>query len=312
MSVAALMAPIAVRQHGLCSLAQLDLLGVTPKARRRAVESGEIERLLPSVYSVAGAPRTWRRDLMAAVLDAGAGSAASHRSAVLLLGVARRGAPEIVEITVPRTRSVRAPWAIVHRSLDLSDEQILEIDGVPCTGPLRTLVDLGAVEPKHVVADCLERALHQGQVTLRGAEWMLADLSARGRNGCGAFRAALDERAVLAATPHEGLLEPRMASVARRFGLPVPVYQHRVFEAGVFVGQPDFSYPEIREAFEVDGFEVHGTPRAMTSDFEREHRLRAAGWGVTRFTWFHVVKRPVYVADVMRSVLGAKGALVGR
>jgi very-short-patch-repair endonuclease len=50
----------------------------------------------------------------------------------------------------------------------------------------------------------------------------------------------------------------------------------------------------------------------MTRDFEREHRLRAAGWGVTRFTWFHVVRRPRYVQQTIADVLVAKGVALQR
>jgi hypothetical protein len=32
------------------------------------------------------------------------------------------------------------------------------VDGITCTGPLRLMIDLGAVEPKHVVEDVLDRA----------------------------------------------------------------------------------------------------------------------------------------------------------
>jgi very-short-patch-repair endonuclease len=247
---------------------------------------------------------------MAAVLDAGPDAAASHRTAAILLGLARRGAPEVVEISVVRSTFSRSVGVIVHRSGDLRPEHVVEVDGIPCTGPLRTLLDLGAVERGPLVADALERGLQQRVVTLPGAEWMLTQLGRRGRSGCGVFRGVLDRRALLAASPHEGLLEPRMARVVRDGRLPPLVYQHRIHSDGRFVAQPDFAYPELTEAFEVDGFESHGTPEAMTLDFEREHRLRAAGWGVTRFTWFHVVRRPQYVQRTIAAVLGAHGVEV--
>lgn len=303
MSVVAQMAPIAVRQHGLAHLRQLREVGVTREALRSAVRTGEVERRLPEVYAVPGAPRTWRQDVMAGVLDAGPDAAASHRTAAILLGIARRGAPEVVELSVVRSRFPRTPGVIAHRSGDLAPEHVLTVDGIPCTGPLRTLVDLGAVEPWGVVADALERALQSGQATLLGAEWMLTALSRRGRSGCGVFRRVLDTRALQGTSPHPGLLEPRMARVLGP--LPTPEYQYKVVHDGDFVAQVDFAYPALKEAFEVDGFEVHGTPAAMTLDFEREHRLRLAGWNVTRFTWAHVVRRPTYVQQTVSAVLGA-------
>lgn len=304
MSILGLVADIASRQHAALHLEQMRERSVSDRQVAWAVATGVLERRSSAVYTVAGTPRTWRQELMVAVLDAGPGAAVSHRAAAKLLGHARRDAPAVVEISVDRPRSARLPGVIVHRSGDLTAEDVLEVDGIPCTGPLRTLVDLGAVEPQWVVADALERALQSGQVTILGAEWMLTRLSARGRSGCGVFRRVLDGRALTGASPHPGLLEPRMARVLA--GMPQPAYQYKVFdETGTFVAQPDFAYPDIKEAIEVDGFEAHGTPEAMTADFEREHRLRAAGWNVTRFTWHHVVRRPSYVRRTVAELLGA-------
>lgn len=304
MSVAARMAVVASRQYGLAHLRQLRAVGVSHRALQCAVASGEVERRLPEVYVVAGAPRSWHQDLLAATLDAGPGAAASHRSAAVLLGVAHRDAPRVVEISVARPKYSRSPGAIVHRSGDLTADHVIEVDGIPCTGPLRTLVDLGAVEPWFIVADALERALQSRQVTILGAEWMLTELSRRGRRGCGVFRHVLDTRALKVASPDPGLLEPRMARVLA--GLPEPEYQFVVLDgAGRFVARVDFAVPACREAFEVDGFETHGTPDAMAHDFQRDHALRAAGWGVTHFTWHQVVRSPQYVRRTYAAVLRA-------
>jgi very-short-patch-repair endonuclease len=300
-------APLMAAQHGLVHLDQARTLGLGDDVLHRAARVGVVERRQPAVYALAGAPRTWHQDLMAAVLDAGDGAAASHRAAAILLGIADRTAERVVEISVPRPRNSRTPGVIVHRSGDLVPEHVTEVDGIPCTGPLRTLVDLGAVERWPVVSDALERALQSGAVTLRGAEWMLTELSQRGRSGCGRFRRVLDERALDTVSPDPGLLEPRMARLLRASGLPFPAYQHVVTVGGCFVARVDFAYVELKEAFEVDGFGKHGTPAAMGAGFERDHLLRAAGWNVTHFNWRHVVKRPQYVESTIRSVLGVHG-----
>ena len=305
MSVISTMAPLAAAQYGLAHRRQLRALGISDDALKRTVRAGELVRRHPEVFAVAGVPDTWHQQLLAAVFDAGPGAAVSHRAAAILLGLARRGAPRVVEISVSRPRSSRVPGVVVHRSRDLSPEHLLVVEGIPCTGPLRTLVDLGAVERHWYVADAFERALQARQVTVLGAEWMLTNLSRRGRDGCGVFRRVLDTRALAAAAPDPGLLEPRMARLLRDSGLPVPEYQHEVRQDGRLVARLDFAYPDWLEAFEVDGFETHGTPTAMSLEFEREHRLKAIGWNITRFTWHHVVRRPTYVLRTVTSVLGA-------
>jgi very-short-patch-repair endonuclease len=309
MSVVARMAPVAERQHAVAHLRQLRELGIEKARLEHAVAAGTLERARPEVYRLPGSPPTWRQQLMAAVLDGGEGAAASHRAAARLLRMAHRDAPELVEISVASTQSGRMPGVIVHRSGDLEPDHVMVQDGIPCTGPLRTLVDLGAVEPLMVVSDAFERALQADQATLRGAEWMLTELSQRGRAGCGVFRRVLDERALAAVSPDPGLLEPRMARLLRASGLPFPAYQHVVAVGTRFVARVDFAYVEIKEAFEVDGFEKHGTPEAMGAGFERDHLLRAAGWNVSHFNWQHVVRRPKYVESVVRSVLRAHSLL---
>src|SRR5437870_3866031 len=118
MSVIAVVAFVAAKQYALVHREQARALGVSEHALARAVASGELARRLPEVFAIAGAPRTWRQALLAAVLDAGPGAVVSHRSAAILLRIAHRDAPRVIEITVPRPRSSRMPGVIVHRSLD--------------------------------------------------------------------------------------------------------------------------------------------------------------------------------------------------
>ena len=311
MSVVALVHAIASCQHGAVSRLQLFELRISAKTIRRALETGELIWRAPGVYVVAGAPHTWRQNLMVAVLDAGPGACVSHRSAALLLGIARRGMREYVEITSPRVRGHYAEDVIVHRPLDLrSERDVMEVDGIPCTGPLRTLVDLGVSESWLEVWDAIERAIQKGLVTHRGCEWMLVQLSKQGRHGVGPFRRALDERALKGAAPQEGLLEPRFAAVAKRLHLPAYVYQHDVLGDGSVV--IDFAWLPEKVGVEVDGLEKHANAKALNRDYERDHRLEIEhGWFIIHFTWYMVVKRPKYVADQIMKVLGSRGALVG-
>jgi very-short-patch-repair endonuclease len=159
------------------------------------------------------------------------------------------------------------------------------------------------------VWDAVERAIQAGLVTHRGCEWMLASLSRRGRHGCGPFRRALDERALKMAAPHPGLLEPRVAALARRYRLPAYEYQYDVLGNGSVL--LDFAWSPYKVAAEFDGFEAHGTPQAMTKGFERDHVLENEhGWYIIHFTWYMVVKRPKYVADQILKVLVARGLVL--
>jgi very-short-patch-repair endonuclease len=305
MSLLALIRAVAEVQHGAVSRSQLIARGASRNGIAWALRVGELLAVAPEVYVIAGSPRTWRQQLMVAVLDAGPGACVSHRAAAILLGIARLGMKEVVEITSPRERSRRLGGVIVHRPLDLRPERdIVVIDGIPCTGPLRTLVDYGVSESWVEVWDAIERAIQADLVTHKGCEWMLAELSKQGRHGCGPYRRALDERAIRMKAPHKGLLEPRMAGLARRYSLSAYEYQYDVFGDGSTL--IDFAFVEHKVAVEVKGLKERTNPKKLTDDFEREHRLAQAGWIVLSFTWHQVVRRPKYVADTIREVLGAR------
>jgi very-short-patch-repair endonuclease len=257
--------------------------------------------LHPRVFAFSGSPATWEQSLTAAVLAGGSAAAVSHRAGARLWGVLD---DETVEITVPRNRSCDLEGVTVHRSRDLVEDHISRWKGFPVTKPARTIVDLGAVLPPGELEDVLDRALTKRLLKVAGVEWMLNELSGKGRHGTAAVAKMLDERA-LGMEPADGLLEPRMARLLRRAGLPAAEFQHQVHTSeGRFLARVDFAYPALLLAIEVDGFESHGTPRAMAKDFVRQNGLVPYGWRVLRFTWAQVVHQP----DEVGATIGATRA----
>lgn len=103
---------------------------------------------------------------------------------------------------------------------------------------------------------------------------------------------------------NDSWLEPRMARLLRDAGLPPAVFHHVITTpAGLFLAEVDFAYPTLKLAIEVDGFTVHGTPRAMSKDFVRQNGLVPHGWHVLRFTWHQVVRQPAMVAATIAAAL---------
>ena len=278
-------------QHGLVSRGQLTDAGVAERTLGHWLETGRLERVHAGVYRLAGAPITWEQQAMAAVL--GSTAVLSHRAAARLWGLADH---DEFEITTAGARPRRG-GVVVHRSGDLAERHATRRRGIPVTTPMRTLVDLGAVD-KEGVADALERAVIARVCSIVALERVLDDVARKARRGAGVLRKVLDERALGRARP-DGLLESRMARLLREAGLPEPVFQHHVGRHRI-----DFAYPEVKLAIEVDGFEVHGTPQAFQRDLARQNRLVAAGWRVLRFTWLDVVRRPEWVAAQVGATLG--------
>lgn len=280
---------IAARQRGLVTWAQLRALGIPQSTISNWREEGQLVQVQPRVDRVAGAPVTWEQQVLAAVLSAGRGAAASHRAAGRIWRLYEGEAP--VEIVVPKGRSARLRGATVHHTIN--DIPIIRRTGIPTTNPMRTIIDLGAVTPHNTVEDALDRALIDKVCTLPAVEWELARVARPGRNGTGVLHRVLDQRALADQRP-DGLLEPRFARLVRRFGLPMPEFQYAIGPYRV-----DFAYPQPKVAIEVDGYSVHGARRAFQDDRTRQNAIVALGWSLLRFTWEDVVSRPAAVADVL-------------
>jgi very-short-patch-repair endonuclease len=296
---------LARRQYGLVSHDQLiHIIGRGAIARWLA--SGRLEPVHLGVYRMAGSPPSPEQGILAAVLAAGDGALASHRAAAWLWRLLpdRLGAPE-PEITVPNPRRPQLAGVIVHRSLDLHAERAAWHRGIPLTNPLLTMVQLGAVVGVEVLHDAAEEGVRRRLFTVAGLEAVHDRIGRPGRNGAGALRRLLDDRA-LGSAPADGLLEPRMARLLRSHGLPPACFQYPVRSGGATY-RIDFAYPQVKLAIEVDGYETHSSPRAMQRDLERQNDLVAAGWTVLRFTWRDVVRRPAEVARRIRQQLAALG-----
>lgn len=298
---------LAQRQHGVVTLVQLVGLGYAERTVHHWVEAARLARMHPGVYRLAGVTPMLQTRVMAAVLAAGVGSAASHRTAAYLWGLIEEE-PEVVEIAVPRRLHPRLHGLVVHRSRDLAPRWISARHRIPTVNPLLTMVDLGAVMRHRAVEDCLDRGLIAGRFSVAAVEWAYTEVARPGRRGCGVLRRILDQRA-LGAARADGLLEPRMARLLKGTSLAMPVFQFDVYSAdGVWLARVDFAYPHLKLAIEVDGWSAHGTPGALQRDLTRQNRLILEGWTVLRFTWEDVVTRPKEVATAIAAALEALAA----
>ncbi|HET7487705.1 MAG TPA: DUF559 domain-containing protein [Acidimicrobiales bacterium] len=297
----------AATRHGLVTRGWLRAAGVPEGTFQHWIAIGRLEVLQRGVYRVTGAPVTWRQSLLAAVLAAGDGAVASHRSAARLW---RLIDGETAEVSVPVRRNRRLRGAVVHYSADLAGARVLHRSGIPTTTPMRALVDLAAVVEREAVEDALERALTRRLLSVAGVEHALDEVARRGRPGAGALRRVLDDRALGAERP-DSLLEPRMARLIRSAKLPPAVFQHEVWDGRRFVARVDFAYPSAGLAVEVDGFDPHGSRRAFQRDRDRQNELVALGWTVVRFTWLDVVRRPSKVAAGLRRMLPSTSTAKG-
>ncbi|MGY1680307.1 type IV toxin-antitoxin system AbiEi family antitoxin domain-containing protein [Geodermatophilus sp. SYSU D01176] len=270
----------------------------------RQLRRGGLARLRPGAYVPAVAPdgeAQRHRLLVAATLDALRRPAVvSHQSAAVLLGMPLWG------VDLRRVHVTRRPPASseVGRHLRchvarLTDEEVVAVDGVPVTSPVRTALDLArtlAVEPAVVALDAALR--------LRLVHRPELDRRLEGVVGTPGSRAAA--RAVgFADGRSESVGESRSRLLLHRLGLAPSTLQLAVRSAGGrLLGRADFGWEEARVVGEFDGRVKYGRllrPGQEPGDvvFEekrREDAFRDEDWGVVRWTW----------ADLTPAVLGPR------
>ena len=269
-------------------LLRFDESGLTRRQWNVAVARGDVELLHHDVARMFGAPITTEMRIQAAVLAAGTDVLASHRSSALLWGAVRPDDDPIDIILPKRVRRARLSGVVLHRPRDMQQLRPVWRHGIPTTDPLRTLVDLGAVDPKGVDA-ALTRFIMDGYVT-RAVRATLVRHSQHGR-GVVAFREALD-RASINEKPVDSDLESLMAEIVLTFDLP-----RMDFHAIVGGYEVDFWVIGSNVVIECDGWSTHGVDRDQFEfDRVRDADLMGKGFITLRVTWRQMVRNSARAA----------------
>jgi very-short-patch-repair endonuclease len=290
----------AAEQHGVVRRSQAAAAGLTSSAIHRRTEAGLLVPCHPGVVRVAGAPVTWRGDLLAAVLSAGDDAVASHRAAGALWHLDGL-VPGFLELTVPLGYAPRRRGVIVHRAVVVDALDRTVIDSIPATRIEATLIALASVLRGGSIEDVVDSALVQGLTLAERVLATLDRLGRRGRRNAG-FLAAVLERRVTGVRPRESRFERRLHALLVRAGLAEPVTQFEVRMDGRVVARPDLAYPDLRVAIEADSYRWHGSRSSWERDLSRRTELAAAGWLVLHFSWRDLVERP---GGVVASVAAA-------
>ena len=293
---------MAARQHGLITREQAEAGGLGRRAWYSAQRTGRLVAVAPRVAALPGSPASTEQRILAAILSAGSGAIASHRSAAHLWGVDGLADAPVDLLFVDRNRGLALVGVHVHTPTDDVDLRPVRRSGIPTTNPLRVLVDLGQVAPDDVPR-ALEHFLFEGIVSRTAVEQALRRHARPGRHGVRALRAAL-ARWDIDGRPPDSELELVMATLLATHGLPGAVFHARIegFEV-------DFAILPARVVIECDGWEVHGRRRQQFErDRARDAALVAAGWVVLRFTWPQISREPVWVASIIATTVAARTA----
>ncbi len=298
---AAALAALAIQQHGVFALAQLQALGLGASTVRHRAAVGRLHRIYRGVYSLVPLELLTRDGRwMAAVLACGPGAVLSHRSAAALHELGRTDRTKI-DVTVPGRSCREHPGIDVHRSTTLAPSDTTRVNNIPCTTVARTQLDVADVLDRRRV----ERVFDQAEILQVFDLRQLEDQLARNprRPGAQLVRAILAEHYV-GSTPTWSELEERFLRLVREAGLPIPAVNAWVDPND---GEPpfrvDFLWRAQRVVAETDGHKTHRTRQSFERDRRRDQRLAAARYRPIRVTWRQVVHAPQQLGRTLVALL---------
>jgi very-short-patch-repair endonuclease len=244
----------------------------------------------PLVARMPGTPDTPEQRIAGGVHAMAAPAMASHRSAAHLWGIPRPGIDPVDVILLDGRRSLDLDGVVIHHPTDRQRLVPQRRSNIRCTNILRTIVDLGAVDPAGLHS-AVGHAMAANLASLTAIERATADHARQGRRGVVALRDAIAEWSI-DDKPADSVLETAMARLVARYRLP-PVEFHPIIEGY----EVDFRVRDTPVLLECDGWRYHGLDRAgFEGDRDRDADLIAAGWIIVRFTYRAVVSRPAATA----------------
>lgn len=289
----------ATSHGGVLTRAEALALGMSPRTLTRRVAEGAFLRLGTGLLGLPGVMESEQSILRAAT--AALDGVASHQSAARLLGIdGLRG--EAPTVSVPIRRSNRFEAVRVHQLTDLQQAHVTEVNAIPTTTPVRTVVDLAAVLSPRLLASTADQAVRQGLTDYEEIADLHRALARRGKPGVKNLRAFLTARLGGNFTS-DSVLESRLFALIVGGGLPTPATQFRPEWLRRVNGRVDLAYVDDRLIIEGDSRRWHGSPEAFQLDRQRDNLAQIAGWTILRFTWDDITKRPDYVLDTISRAL---------
>jgi Protein of unknown function (DUF559) len=264
-----------------------------------AISHARLYPVFRSAYGVGHEPLGRQGRLMAAVLACGPGSVIAHGTAASLLGLWEKE-PALIDVIAPveigrgfdgiRRRHTPMPAAWERGTCD----------GVPCTSPSRTIVDLAGMVGTQSLRDTIEQAAVLEILDIAGIDWILRGPRRRGSRH---LRLVLtDWRRYPAKTKIRSRLEARLLRLLTQWDVPIPLVNSKL-SVGDKRFELDFFWPEHRLVVETDGGKYHGNPFAQARDSNRNRILRGAGYEVRRLGWWDLEQRPAAVRTELRRLL---------
>lgn len=266
---------------GPFTLEDAERLGITRHRLRCAVREGVVRRIVTGVYVRADRPDSHAVRCAAVARVVSPASVVCDRTAAWLHGidVFGLGDQEVlppVETCVIRGHARSQRFGVDGRSRDLAPRDLMKLDGLLVTTPLRTALDLACGLGRRRALAALDQFMRIHGITTEQMQREV--IRYRGRRGVVQLRELIPLADVRAESVRESWLRLDIIDA----GFPPPELQVWVEdEYGVKVYRLDLAYPLHRIAIEYDGADYHLRDEDQRRrDAERRRWLRQHGWTV--------------------------------
>ena len=293
---------IAVRQHHLVTRRQALDAGVTRSAlQHRLGPEGPWQVILPGVYlTLTGTPTLDQRD-MAALLYAGPDSMLSGQSA-LRRHALTSSRSSVVDVLTPVTVQRRSCEFVRMQRTSRLPERACSDGDIRFATVDRALGDAARMmtSPREVSA-LVASAVQRRRCTIA---LLAAELAAGPTRGSAVLRRALEE----VSDGVRSVAEADFRRLIQRAGLPMPMFNARLYDGDDLLAVVDAWWPEVGVAAEVDSREWHLSPEDWERTMRRHAELSARGFMVLHFSPKQLRQEPERVAATVRATLAAAAA----
>ncbi|UJP10107.1 hypothetical protein L2X99_17435 [Microbacterium sp. KUDC0406] len=196
---------------------------------------------------------------------------------------------EPLHIAVPRETTPPKITGVKGRRLDRHRARTSRVHGMSVIDPIAAVFSTAheltvaqlVTALDAILATCDHYPdLYAGKPLITVAEVEQRLVEWAGFTGCGRVRAAVSLARVGVESPKE--TETRLLLIEA--GLPEPVVQHEVRDAGRFIARVDLAYPELGIAIEYEGDGHRTSKDQWRTDIRRQRDLEDRGWIVIRLT----------------------------
>ncbi|HWJ81862.1 MAG TPA: type IV toxin-antitoxin system AbiEi family antitoxin domain-containing protein [Nocardioides sp.] len=255
-------------------------LGISKRHLSTLVQRGVLRRVCRGVYAAASLPDTITTRAQAVALVTAADHVICDRTAAWILGVDMLTAGEHdalppIETCTPSGRTPTHSGGADGHERALAPADVMTVEGLRLTTPLRTALDLGARLHRRDALAAMDAICRRHGMSAAQLRRELKRF--RRRRGVVQLRELVE------------LVDPRAESARESWtrleihdaGLPTPEAQHWVVVDGRRRFRLDLAYPGLRVAIEYDGFADHRrTRQQIERDAARRRWLHDHGWTV--------------------------------